>query len=855
MDIFSALEAGATLVTANSRLSRDLRTQFHARQREAGRRRWNAPDVLPLTGFLERLWSEWLYSPAGGSAPLLLSPAQERAVWEDIIGAPPDEYPLLDIPGTAQRASEAWKTAHDYDLPVRGGDFQATEDGAAFLRWAREYETTCRDNRWLDRATLPGVLLKRIAAGDLAIPTHILYAGFDELAPLETSLFRALAAERVPAPRHTPRRREMLVYPDARHEMAAAAGWARRMLEQGTGLRIGVIVPDLQAQRQAAERAFQRALDERPFASSSAAFHVSLGPPLAQYPVVHAALAVLEAAASLGALRLPLAGSLLRSPFLGGAQREAASRAALDARLRKRDLFETSIEELLGIAQSCPSLRSHLKALAAETAGLPDRQSISAWAAAFARLLQASGWPGEGTAGSVEYQVAEAWREFLGQFASLGLTLGPVDYGEALSRLRRLAAETTFQPEDPGAPIQVMGVLEAGGLEFDQLWILGLHDGAFPAPPRPNPFLPLELQRRHGVPHSTPGSELAAARRLLERLTSSASELVLSYPERDGEQELRPTTLLERLWRKASSPRPPQLPAPLEELIDNRAKPLPAGVMQRGGAGVLKQMSACPFRAFAEFRLGTRELDDAEMGISALARGSAVHKALESFWRETQTHRALCALSGEELAARIAACVQEALRNLENNFIHHLERERLQTLLGEWLEIEKERPPFTVVITEGKVEKEIAGLKLEVRVDRVDELLDGRHIVLDYKTGIVDKKAWIGERMREPQLPFYCTIHEAAPAGVVFAQVRAGSSGFTGLLQEASLPVLTAAASDGDSLSAQIPLWRHHLADLATRFREGDAEVDPQKGACKFCALAGLCRVHEAGGDEEEDDG
>jgi len=69
------------------------------------------------------------------------------------------------------------------------------------------------------------------------------------------------------------------------------------------------------------------------------------------------------------------------------------------------------------------------------------------------------------------------------------------------------------------------------------------------------------------------------------------------------------------------------------------------------------------------------------------------------------------------------------------------------------------------------------------------------------------------------------------------------------------LPVLTAAASDGDSLSAQIPLWRHHLADLAARFREGDAEVDPQKGACKFCALAGLCRVHEAGGDEEEDDG
>ncbi|MEK7861728.1 MAG: hypothetical protein AAB295_00485, partial [Chloroflexota bacterium] len=87
--------------------------------------------------------------------------------------------------------------------------------------------------------------------------------------------------------------------------------------------------------------------------------------------------------------------------------------------------------------------------------------------------------------------------------AGLDAFTGALGYRDALARLARRAAETPFQPKRDPAPVQVMGLLEAVGLDFDHLWIAGLHDEIWPASPRPNPFLPALLQRRMRVPHAS----------------------------------------------------------------------------------------------------------------------------------------------------------------------------------------------------------------------------------------------------------------------------------------------------------------------------------------------------------------
>ena len=51
-----ALQSGVTVVTANKRLARTLRSAYNNRQLAQGASAWPAPDVLSWNAWLRRLW-------------------------------------------------------------------------------------------------------------------------------------------------------------------------------------------------------------------------------------------------------------------------------------------------------------------------------------------------------------------------------------------------------------------------------------------------------------------------------------------------------------------------------------------------------------------------------------------------------------------------------------------------------------------------------------------------------------------------------------------------------------------------------------------------------------------------------
>ena len=134
----------------------------------------------------------------------------------------------------------------------------------------------------------------------------------------------------------------------------------------------------------------------------------------------------------------------------------------------------------------------------------------SAWARAITDALKLMGFPDKGRSlDSAEYQTLKKWHEVIAGFAMLDRVSAKLGYVEAIERLRRLAAQTLFQPEAPAAPVQILGVLESAGIEFDHLWVMGLSDDAWPIHPRPNPFLPLQAQRQARVPEASIEATLA----------------------------------------------------------------------------------------------------------------------------------------------------------------------------------------------------------------------------------------------------------------------------------------------------------------------------------------------------------
>src|SRR4029077_13945846 len=119
--------------------------------------------------------------------------------------------------------------------------------------------------------------------------------------------------------------------------LGRAACWARARLEEGR-LRIGVVVPELEIRRREVARVFSRVMRpgfQVPGAAPAALpFNISIGIPLVQYPLVALALSLLEF--SQREIPFDEASRLIRSPFLADAEREAAERAKLDVKLRRR---------------------------------------------------------------------------------------------------------------------------------------------------------------------------------------------------------------------------------------------------------------------------------------------------------------------------------------------------------------------------------------------------------------------------------------------------------------------------------------------------------------------------------------
>jgi probable DNA repair protein len=516
------------------------------------------------------------------------------------------------------------------------------------------------------------------------------------------------------------------------------------------------------------------------------------------------------------------------------------------------------MESLSAEANDCPELRDRLVRARNELTKMSTEQFASQWSRSFSMLLSAFGWPGDRPLNSQEYQIVQAWQKLLSEFSTLDGIVPAVVFETALERLRGLAAATVFQVENEGAPVQIMGTLESSGLQFDHLWITGLHEQAFPAPVRPNPFLPLSLQRERGLPHASPERELQFAQALLTRLIASAPDVVLSCAVRDGESTIEPTPLIarERWEQPGEERRAPdwiasiRAVAEIETLADEAGPQLIAQSGQTGGTSIFRDMAACPFRAFVQHRIRARALDDAELGLAARDKGTLVHKALELIWNELRSHQALCALTDDERAALVSRCVESALARSNGGLGRSLERRRLQTLLEEWLEIEKRRPPFTVFKPEAERLIAVGGVTVRTRIDRVDELPDGRRIILDYKTGDVGQSDWDGDRPDEPQVPLYCATSEKPLAAAAFAQIQTGDLAFRGIDESRSLPELKSMKfANPRTLTQQVEEWRRVLDALGERFCAGDAEVAPNPGACQYCRLTSLCRIREIARD------
>ncbi len=879
--------ARVTVLTPNRRLAQSLQRDFDRSQLGRGSRSWETADILPFGALVQRLWEDALYCDLAPGVPLLLAPAQDQALWEESIRATRLAEALLSAAPAAAQCREAWQLAKAWRLDPRSAG-PPNEDARAFLEWASGYERATREKGVTDAARLPDVIAPMLAHAALRKPATVALFGFDLVTPQMRDFLAALAAQgtavidAVAAARQAKVAR--LEFTEAKEEIGAAARWARSRLEgsspsalgEGRSPRIGVVVPDLARSRAQVQRIFANVMQPDHMLAAEAKalpFNLSLGARLADFPIVADALLLLALTGRETAFEQ--ASRLIRSPFIAGAETEMEVRAKLDARLRRRCGPAIALDSLLRLCASPTAphaslLMDRLSRLAAfRKSSLFGAKPASDWAKAFSEALRIAGFPGERALDSIEHQTLDKWHELLAEFAALERVTAKMGHADACQRVLQMARDAIFQPEGRDVPIQVVGVLESAGLEFDHLWVTGLTDEAWPLAARPNPFIPVSVQRRAGIPQSDPVSSLELDRRITDGWLHSAREVVVSHARMKGESELAPSALIASIplsplddlaaGRYATLREAIRRAGAIEIIQDGVAPPVEV-TTQSGGTGLFKDQAACPFRAFARRRLHSEPLETPRLGLDARDRGTLVHAMLAAVWKKLGTRDRLMAASPEDLGEILGACADEAIAHVRryradalSGRYAQLEHARLMRLAGEWLAVDRRREGFEVVAIEEKHPVTFGGITVNAKLDRMDKLAAG-HAIIDYKTGVCKTSDWMGERPDEPQLPMYALGGGEEIAAVAFALVKTGEARFKGISRVPDLmPGVCTVDKAGKAATRYrdwgqlLAGWRDELDATGRGFASGEARVDPKHGAttCENCKQHMFCRIAE----------
>ena len=850
----------AVVITASRRLARELQSAFAAEQMAAGVLSWVTPAI--------HFWNDWCRWQLEAVAdplplPLPIDDFSAAILWERCLRQnAPDG--LSALPGVVRQAREAWQRLKAWNVPLASLTTSArSPDEQMFAAAATAYQALLEGACWVDQSGLPRLVTELLSKQRIRAPKEAIFAGFDRFSPAVKDVMDALTAAgcTVHKAPQAVANTEVSVVSCADHdaEMRSAGAWARSILQSDPQAKVAIVSPALQADAERDARLLREGLAPGwQYAGEAlrAAVNVSYGRRLKDFPAIASALLLLRwIHQGLSTKEISL---LLRSKCV--ASQSAAGRSRLELYLRKlpdRAWPAASLLKVLkGRDESADSLAfcrgmEAVLALQQDTSG---EASPAFWASRVDSLLGKWRWPGEGKLTSSEFQLVNRWRDLLNELARTATVTPQLRFDEALERLAARAAEVVFQPQADAGVVSLLGTLEAAGMEFGHVWISGMHAGQWPPAGNPSPLIARELQKEFGLPDATPGDTLLNARRVLQRLTGCAPAVVLSWPGSDGESELAASSLLDDIAAdRYSGPGDPGWHAARFCGNDTTAivakdpvPPVAADESVRGGAYTVQRQSVEPFAAFVYGRLGVRRPEAIEPGIAPGVRGNIIHNALHNLFAGRPAQAELrnwdSANLVERLGSAIDAALADHLRHADSTYTRllGLERTRLFRLLRSFVAAEIERPDYAIADVEKSIDFEACGVRLGLRIDRIDRLADGSLLVIDYKTGSPKN---LLNRDGEPldlQLVVYADALQEAVGGLALINIDSRSISYKGTGGSVEWDV-----ARRDEWPERLAAWRAEVHRALREIAAGDVRVNLRLMADEGRPLGILSRLEE----------
>jgi len=460
-----------------------------------------------------------------------------------------------------------------------------------------------------------------------------------------------------------------------------------------------------------------------------------------------------------------------------------------------------------------------------------------------------------------------------------------LSYTDFFADLRGAVEAATFSPPAQ-VGVMVSSVLDARGLSFQAVALMGLSEGEFPKLEREDILLRESDRvalRERGLPLETRlhGDE---ATLFYQAATRARQRLLLTRPylAEDGqpweaspfweeihrlnrnpavgrvrpEDRLNPAEAASHVeWREATREFDVHMKNGVETLIA-RIKSIAGGkyegemfdLNERFGAAHtwsasrLESYGACPFEFFVAHVLELEPREEPEDGYDVRVLGSMLHKILEEFY---SGGKAL-----EVVAQEVFATAPQAY-GFRPTPLWGLQQEellkRLEETVGALAEVSRGYTPLALEAKFGMgapplvLKTEAGDVRLHGYIDRVDAAPDGSLRVIDYKSGGAVISAMHLKEGRRLQLPIYA---QAAQEALGLGEV---SGGFYWHILKAEASSLKLENFEG-GIRAAFATAIGHIGRHVVGIRAGHFEPKPPTEGCpSYCPAVNFCWRYKKG--------
>ena len=306
---------------------------------------------------------------------------------------------------------------------------------------------------------------------------------------------------------------------------------------------------------------------------------------------------------------------------------------------------------------------------------------------------------------------------------------------------------------EPAEGVQVMGVLETRNIDFDHVLLLSCNEGNMPRGVNDSSFIPHSIRQAYEL--TTIDNKVSIYAYYFHRLIQRAHDVTILWNNatEDGQRGEMSRFMLQLMVESGHSISQRtlqsgksitrQTPVSIEktphimQLLDEHFS------TNTLTPSAINRYMRCPLQFYYRYVAGLKEPDqpDDEQELDNRIFGNIFHEAADIIYHQLPKRITTDLL--EQLLKnkiQIERAVDEAFHKILPNApiggLHLINREVIIRYLRQLIDIDRQLAPFTILGLECDVVRPLGSkMKIGGRIDRLDQLADGRIRVLDYKTG------------------------------------------------------------------------------------------------------------------------